>query len=329
MQFRLISVFRNIDGRKMSIDEPKMHQYKKTAKIEVCIMPQFFKNKRLIILLVSIIILVALIGFSLSDREKLTMPEQVMKDTTGFIQHAFSKPANYVAGIFHNLHDLQNTYAENKELKARLDDITRLEIEVQELSAENKKLSEIVDKKEDYRKFEPLQATVIARTPDQWQEQLTIDKGSIHGVEKNMAVISAQGLIGKVKHSQQFTSTIQLLSTTDPKSRISAAVLGSAEEVYGTIEGYDDKKKMLILKSVRSEDKMEEGQDVITSGLGGVFPKGLPIGKVTEVFPDQYGLTQAAYVKPFADFYSMSHVMVVKRDVADEILKEILNAEEE
>lgn len=292
-------------------------------------MPQFFRNKRLIILLVSIIILVALIGFSLRDREKLTMPEQLIKDTTGFVQHAFSKPAHHVAKFFTNLEDLQNTYEENKELKARLDDITRLEIEVQELSAENKKLSEIIDKKEDYRKFEPLQATVFARTPDQWQELLTIDKGSIHGVEKNMAVISAQGLIGKVKHSQQFTSTVQLLSTTDPKSRISAAVLGGDKEVYGTIEGYDDKKKMLVLKSVRSEDKLKKGQDVITSGLGGVFPKGLPIGKITEIFPDQYGLTQAAYVEPFADFYALQHVMVVKREVADEILKEILNDEEE
>lgn len=292
-------------------------------------MPQFFRNKRLIILLVSIIFLVALIGFSFREREKLTMPEQLIKDTTGFFQNAISKPANYVAGFFENLQDLQNTYIENKELKARLDDVTRLEIEVQELSDENKRLNELLEKKDDYRKFNPLQATVIARTPDQWQELLTIDRGSIHGVEKDMAVISAQGLIGKVKHSQQFTSTVQLLSTADPKSRISVTVLGGNEEVYGMIEGYDSKKKRLLLKSVRHEDKIKEGQNVITSGLGGIFPEGLQIGKITEVFPDQYGLTQAAYVKPFADFYAIKHVMVVKREVADDILKEIQKGKEE
>lgn len=298
-------------------------------KIEVCKVPQFFRNKRLIILLVSIIILVALIGFSLRDREKLTMPEQLIKDTTGFIQNAISKPANYVAGFFGNLQDLQNTYIENKELKSRLDDVTRLEIEVQELTDENKRLSEVLEKKDDYRKFNPLQATVIARTPDQWQEQLTIDRGSIHGVEKDMAVISAQGLIGKVKNSQQFTSTVQLLSTSDSKNRISVSVLGGDKEVYGMLEGYDSKKEMLLLKSVRHEDKIKKGQNVITSGLGGIFPEGLQIGKITEVFPDQYGLTQAAYVEPFADFYAIKHVMVVKREVSDEILKEMLEEEEE
>lgn len=292
-------------------------------------MPHFLRNKRLIILLVSIIILVALIGFSLRERDKLTMPEQIIKDTTGFIQHAFFKPANYVAGVFANIEDLRNTYEENKQLKSRLEDITRLEIEVQELTIENKKLNEVVDKKEDYRKYEPLQATVIARTPDQWQEILTIDKGSIHGVEKNMAVISAQGLVGKVKYSQQFTSTVQLLSTSDPKNRISVSILGGENEVYGTIAGYDKKKQKLLLKSVRFEDEISEGQDVISSGLGGVFPKGLPIGKVTEVFPDQYGLTKSAYVEPFADFYGINHLMVVQRAVPDEMLQEILNDEEE
>ena len=69
-------------------------------------MPQFFLNKRLIILLVSMIILVALIGFSLKEREELTWPEQFIKDTTGWAQTLVSRPANYIAGFFENVKDL-------------------------------------------------------------------------------------------------------------------------------------------------------------------------------------------------------------------------------
>lgn len=110
-------------------------------------MPQFFLNKRLIVLLVSIIILVALIGFSLRDRKQLTWPEQLIKDTTGWVQSLVSRPAQSIAGFIENLHDLQNTYNENKQLKARLDDLARLEAEVHELTKENEELKDILGKK--------------------------------------------------------------------------------------------------------------------------------------------------------------------------------------
>src|SRR4051794_23396751 len=108
-------------------------------------MPQFFLNKRLIILLVSIIILVALIGFSLRDREELTWPEQFVKDTTGLVQSMVSRPAHYVAGFFESLKDLQNTYEENKELKKHLDNMARVEAKSYSLERENAELKEILE----------------------------------------------------------------------------------------------------------------------------------------------------------------------------------------
>ena len=89
-------------------------------------MPQFF-NKKLLLLLVSIIVLVALIGFSLRDREELTWPEQFLKDTSGLVVNIFNKPVSGVTGLLRILSDLQNTYNENKKLKARLDEYVLLE----------------------------------------------------------------------------------------------------------------------------------------------------------------------------------------------------------
>jgi rod shape-determining protein MreC len=83
--------------------------------------------------------------------------------------------------------------------------------------------------------------------------------------------------------------------------------------VYGFVQGFDDKQKLLLIKAIPSGSKIEKGQTVITSGLGGVFPKGLMIGKVVDVKPDQYGLNQTALVKPGADFYDIENVIVINR----------------
>ncbi|MBB5324566.1 rod shape-determining protein MreC [Anoxybacillus tepidamans] len=278
-------------------------------------MPQFFLNKRLILLLVSIIFLVALIGFSLKDRKELTWSEQFLKDTTGFVQFLFHKPAQLVAGFFENVQDMKNTYKENKLLKARLEEYVMLEAEVQTLKKENEELRAILNKKESLRDFISIQATVIGRNPDRWQETVIVNKGEQQGVKKDMAVITPAGLIGKIQLASQFTSTVQLLSAIDQQNRISAYVQGKEENVFGLIEGYDRKREALLLKQIPFDAKIEKKQLVLTSGLGGVFPKGLLIGEVEEVVPDEYGLTKMAYVKPAANFYDVDDVIIVKRKI--------------
>jgi rod shape-determining protein MreC len=291
-------------------------------------MPQFFLNKRLIILLVSIIILVALIGFSLKEREELTWPEEFIKDTTGWVQTLVSRPAHSIAGFFENVKDLQNTYEENKELKSRLNELAQLKADVQSLKEENDELKDILDKEESLSDYEPIQATVIGRNPDRWNDLLIINKGSTSGVERNMSVITSTGLIGKVKNSRQFSSTVQLLSSNDATNRVSAEVVGE-EIYYGQIEGFDPERKSLLLKRIPYEAKIEKGQIVQTSGMGGVFPSQLIIGTVEEVVPDEYGLTQMAYVKPGANFYDIEHVMVVKRSMIQPELQDMMGEEEE
>jgi rod shape-determining protein MreC len=276
-------------------------------------MPQFFLNKRLIVLLISIIILVALIGFSLRERSQPSWPEQFIKDTSGWVQSLVAKPVQYFSGFFGNLQDLQNTYQENKELKTRVDKLASLESQVQRLEKDNTQLRDVLGEKKTLSDFKPLPATVIGRNPDQWHELIVIDKGKVNGIEQNMAVMTASGLIGKVKSVNQFSSTVQLLSAMDPKNRISAFIQGEAN-AYGLVEGYDSEKKQLLVKRIPYDAKVKKGQTVITSGLGGIFPQGLFIGKVVSVKTDQYGLNQTAYIKPGANFYDIQDVLVIKRN---------------
>ncbi|MFS0780756.1 rod shape-determining protein MreC [Bacillus sp. 1P06AnD] len=273
-------------------------------------MPQFFLNKKLIVLLVSIIILVALIGFSLKDKKNVSWPEQFVKDTTGFFQQLFHAPTQFIANSFEDLRNLQKTYDENEKLKARLDEYVQLKGQVQELKNENEELRDNLKIEDDLRKYTPIRAIVIGRNPDRWQEIIQINKGTQDGVKKNMAVITAKGLIGKVKTTTPFHSTVQLVTSMDPKNRISAKIQVGKKNAYGFIEGYDNKKKQLLLKKIDTDIKVKKGSVVTTSGLA-VFPEDLPIGTVESVKVDQYGLTQTAYVKPFADLGEIENVMVV------------------
>jgi rod shape-determining protein MreC len=272
-----------------------------------------FSSKKLILLLGSTILIVALISFSLRDRQHASLPEQFIKDTVGLAQTVVAKPSNYITGIFNNIHSLLNTYEENQRLKSRLEDFAVLQAEVNSLKTENEQLRELIDKKDSLRDYQPIKATVIARNPDQWEEKIIINVGSSHGVEQNMAVMTTKGLIGKISLVTPFTAEVELLYTNNPNFRVSALVQGEKQDAFGLIEGYDKERNELILKRIDSSLEVNEGELVVTSGLGGIFPKGILIGEITEVTTEDFGLTKMAYIKPSADFSMLEEVVIAKR----------------
>lgn len=280
----------------------------------------FFRNKRLFIILIGIILLVALIGYSLSDQKRLTMPEQFIKDSVGWVQQAVYFPANYVKNVVNNLRDLKHTYEENQVLKEKLAEYKTLIYEVQQLKKDNEELREIIDKTHSIRDYHPIQATVISRSPERWLEQVTINKGEQDGVKKNMAVITPDGMLGKIQSVAQSSATVQLLSGFDQFNRISATIIREeGKDVFGLIEQFDHESQSLLFRIIEeSEQEVEEGELVVSSGMGGLFPAGLPIGTVKEVVPDQYGLTSTALVEPAANIYDVHHVIVVDADLYDE-----------
>ena len=86
------------------------------------------------------------------------------------------------------------------------------------------------------------------------------------------------------------------------------------EPISGVIEEYDPQERLLVMRKIPWGKKIEPKQQVITSGRGGVVPRNLPLGYIVRIVPDDYGLTQTAYIQPSADFSQLSEVMVVERD---------------
>src|SRR5699024_6530946 len=146
---------------------------------------------------------------------------QFVKDTVGWVQNVIHTPVNYVSNIFTNISDIRNTYSENQVLREKLSLYKGQIYELQDLKEENEELRKLLEKTESIRDYKPIQATVMSRAPERWIEQVTINKGLQDGVKENMAVITAEGMVGKIKVASQFTSTVQLLSGFDQFNRIS------------------------------------------------------------------------------------------------------------
>ncbi|RDW19313.1 rod shape-determining protein MreC [Oceanobacillus arenosus] len=278
----------------------------------------FFRNKKLFVFFIGFIVLVILIGYSLNNRDSTTTAEKFLNDVVGWGQNVIHTPVNFVTDIVANIRDFKNTYEENQVLREQISQNKGLVYQVQELEKENEQLRNNLEITETIRDYNPIQATVIARSPEQWLNEVTINRGKQHGVMPNMVVITAEGMVGKIKIANEFTSKVQLLSGFDEYNRISAMISRKeGNNINGMIEGFDKETNSLLFRIIEESDTdVEVGELIVSSGMGGVFPAGLKIGTVKDVVSDQYGLTRTALVEPAAEMYEINQVIVLDRSIA-------------
>jgi rod shape-determining protein MreC len=193
---------------------------------------------------------------------------------------------------------------------------SRLREEVQRLQLENNALRESVYAVERLRRLlrfkERVPATmipaeVIAYSPSAWFRTIVINKGLRDGVQKGMPVVTWEGVVGTVMRTSPGSSVVLLV--IDRNSSID--VLLQRTRIRGLVEG--DGRSQCQLQHVRRTDDIKAGDHLITSGLGGIFPKGLSIGSVVRVERKEYGLFQEVEVRPSADFSRLEEVMVILR----------------
>lgn len=264
-------------------------------------MSNFFRNNKLVVLFCSIIIFIALIGLSMRSNSQ-SVPEQYVSDTVSFGQRIFSYPVQFVSGSINQLFNKDETPS-NKE--------KQLEAENNRLKSENESLKKELDMT-DISKYDPVSAAVIARQPDQWIDTLVLDKGKKDGLEENMAVMTADGIIGRIAKVNQFSSQVNLITTEGRANRLSVNIQHDSNEVFGLIDHYDEKKDQLVISDINNKDSISKGDKVETSGLGDQLPKGLYVGEVEEVKNDQYGLSKQVAIKMAAQMNNLSHVYVAK-----------------
>jgi rod shape-determining protein MreC len=190
----------------------------------------------------------------------------------------------------------------------------RLQEEVRRLQRENDELRESVyavqrlQRLLQFKERMPvamIPAEVIASSPSAWFRTIVINKGLHDGVEKDMPVVTWEGVVGKVMRVSPGSSIVLLV--VDRNSSID--VLVQRTRTRGLVEG--DGGSRCQLRHVPRTDDIEAGDHLITSGLGGVFPKGLSMGDVIKVERKEYGLFQEIEIRPSVDFSRLEEVMVI------------------
>ena len=276
-------------------------------------MTKFFNRNRMLIVLFGIVVLIALIGFSLTDRDSTTKAEQFTGDSVAVTQKAVNAPFGFIGNIFSDIIGSFSALEENEKLKEQLDMLPQLQADNERLAEENESLRESLDVSSNMD-YETINASVISRSPDQWLDSFTIDKGEKDGIEEGMAVSTSEGLIGIITRVNGNSSFIEMISTNASQNNMSVEVRHDGEAVYGNIRNFDTENNALVVENIKSQVKLETGDEVYTSGLTGAFPEGIVIGTVVEVENDEYGLSQNAHVQMNSDLNDVDTVFVLKRD---------------
>ena len=272
------------------------------------------KKSRLLIIIIAIIIITLLFFSStLKPGRKQTKLQSFVKDTITSTEKIVSSSFKF---IFDIVDDFKNLKSVKKKYQALLPQVERID----SLTAENIELRKQLDalKKElqienTLNEYEYLNATVISRNIATWYNTITIDKGTYNGVTTDMVVVRRSGLIGKVISTTTFTSDVRLITTSDTNNKISIRISDGKNSVNGLIKNYNYKTGLLEVEGISNTEKINPDAYVYTSGLGGIFPSGILIGKVTNIKTDEYDLAKVLDVTPIANFDDINYVAILKR----------------
>ncbi len=231
------------------------------------------------------------------------------------LQYALiQRPANAITGFFEDFSSLWNTMEENKILRSQIELISVYQAKLEEAYRDIEDLKQFNELLLSMSESDTISATIIQRSTENFTNSLVINIGSNDGVELGDAVISSEGLIGKVSSVSENTSIVLLLTTELEINKITVKIqVDPSKTSEAILEKYDPNTQSYSLKLLDTNSSITEGMKVISSGSGGLFPSGLLVGTVNHVenLPNAIGLK--ILVKPAADFYHLNYVAVVKR----------------
>ena len=210
--------------------------------------------------------------------------------------------------VFERLGRLRNAEAENERMKQRLNEIEREVREARTVRDENERLKKLLDFQQN-KDYQSVPANVISRDPSIWFSSVIINRGTTSGVELNMPVATAEGIVGRIVAVSPITAQIMLL--TDERAAAGAVVgqLGTSNAI-GSVRGFG-KNGLLDMRYVSGLETVNVGDYVVTTGQDGIYPPGLNIGTVVEKKEGSATTAHTIYVKPGARLDSLEEVVVL------------------
>ena len=273
-------------------------------------MRRLFDNKPIIFLVATTVVLAIIIGIFASRDRDTSFVEGVGGAAATPVQGAVSEAGGFLGGIFGYFGNVKALRAENEKLKGENTSLQKQIRDMEGLDDENKELRKMLDLRKKQTKVDLIAASVASKDPSNWYSTFTINRGLKDGVEKNQAVVNSnRELVGQI--SRTGDNWAEVITILDSQSAIGATIKRSKE--IGIVEGnatlrYSGKCR---LGYIARDTDIQTGDFVETSGLGGIFPKGLLIGTVIEIYDENATMSKAATIEPLADIEKLNEVFVV------------------
>ena len=267
------------------------------------------RNKQTEILggIITVVILILLIFLSNVEVNKLSYLESAASAIINPIQRVFVDLKNKIQGNSVYFSEMEQIIAENEELKKKNSELETVLREFEMLKAENTTLQEYMNLTDKYSSYQTIPAYVINRDVSNYSSTLVLNVGTNDGIRENMTVIADKGLVGHVISVSEKTCKVQVI--IDSASTVSASISTTNESIIckGTLEN----DQILRASYIPTGAELIQGDSVYTSGIGGIYPKGIVIGSIKEIVTTSNITDRYAIVEPAVDFSKIDTVLII------------------
>ncbi len=263
------------------------------------------------------VVLMTLTAHSLDDEKKLNFFEKTIKDSVTFVEKILYAPVGFVKDKIEMFTETKKLYKKYTKLKEKVEKTDLYYAQIEELQKEVAELKSALELNSTLSEYSYVNATVVNRNIGYWYNTFVIDKGSKNGVESGDAVITNEGLIGKIINVSNFSSTVKLLTSYEINNKISIKIKSDDGKHYGLLIGYDVEKNVYRIEGITNSNEIEEGDMVTTTGLTDYFPSGILIGYVSKIVKDEYDLNSIIEVVPSVSFNDVSVVTILNRKAVE------------
>ncbi len=273
---------------------------------------KYFKNRALIVLIVTLVLIVT-IGLTINPLSSVNWFGNLISIPFTSIEKVFTYAGQEIEAGVGLFNDVEALRAENKALKEQIDKLNNERTEYVRLKTENDNLKNVLKMKDQLDDIDMAGANVIAKDSGNLFNIFLVDKGVANGISYNMPVVTSKGLVGKVTSSQPFSSKIT--SIIEDGSAASAIVSKSGDLVVVKGDLKLSKEGLCKMLYIPNDLDLTQGDVIETSGMGGIYPKGIIIGTVKEVRTGESDLDRYAIIQPAVDLRRLSQVVILKKNM--------------
>ena len=267
-----------------------------------------YKNKKngIIGIIITIIILILIVIFSNGDKDSNFL-QNAVNNLVMPIQNGLTYLKNKLGGNGAFFSDIDYLKDENKKLKEKNSELEQSLRELENIKNENQTLKEYMNLAEKYKEYKTIPGYVINKDISNYSKTLIINLGKKDGVEVNMTVIGNEGLVGHVVSVNDSTSKVQTI--IDTASSVSCSMCTTKDSIV--CKGTLDEKSALKAMYIPTDANIIQGDSIETSGIGGIYPKGIHIGSVKKVTNTQNMTDRYALIETAVNFDKLDTILVI------------------